>query len=330
MIVHRSNRTEQLVDALAELVRTPLADPTAPETIAVHGRGMARWLSLELSRRLGVWANPAFPFPRRLIDAAAAAVLGAPPDGASVFAPDTLLWAVLDELPRHLGSDAFAPLRAYLEGDERGRKRDQLAVRIADLFDQYAVFRPEMVLGWEAGREPGDWQAVLWRALVARCATAGLGTAALGPAHPAARARDLLAALHAGRAAAAPFPARISLFGLSTLPPLYVDILAALARFVELHLFVLSPTEHYWGDLVTPRRARRVLRDRDPAAAADQHLSTGPPLLAALGRIGREFAAVVEAAADYQACDHYAPPRGTSVLATLQADMLALRDRGGA
>jgi hypothetical protein len=64
MIVHRSNRTEVLVDALAELVAVPPEDPFAPETIVVQGRGMARWLSLELAGRLGVWANPAFPFPR--------------------------------------------------------------------------------------------------------------------------------------------------------------------------------------------------------------------------------------------------------------------------
>ncbi|MGD9764515.1 MAG: exodeoxyribonuclease V subunit gamma [Candidatus Binatia bacterium] len=319
MFVHRSNRAEELVDALTELVSTPLADPFAPETIAVPGLGMARWLSLELARRLGVWANPAFPFPRKLIDAVATAALGSPPEAAALYAPETLVWAVADELPRHLGSPSFAPLRGYLDGDDRGRKRQQLAARVADLFDQYAVFRPDMVIGWEGGAEPDDWQAVLWRALVAR----------LGRFHPAARARDLLAALRAGRAPAAPFPSRISLFGLSTLPPLYVQILAALAQVVELHLFVLSPTDGYWGDLLDARRARRLLATSGDAAAPDQYVDVGHPLLASLGRVGREFAAVLEAEADYDGRDRYAPPPGASALAMLQADILALQDRGG-
>jgi exodeoxyribonuclease V gamma subunit len=47
MYVHRSNGTETLVDALARVVSRPLADPLAPESIVVQGRGMERWLSTE-------------------------------------------------------------------------------------------------------------------------------------------------------------------------------------------------------------------------------------------------------------------------------------------
>ena len=64
--LHRSNRAERLVDALAEVVRVPLGDAFAAERIVVQSKGMERWLAMELSRRLGVWANPKFPFPRHL------------------------------------------------------------------------------------------------------------------------------------------------------------------------------------------------------------------------------------------------------------------------
>ncbi len=36
---------------------------------------------------------------------------------------------------------------------------------LADTFDRYAVYRPEMVLRWEQG-EGDEWQAILWRALM--------------------------------------------------------------------------------------------------------------------------------------------------------------------
>ena len=90
MIVHRSNRTEVLVETLAELVATPPADPFTPETIVVQGPGMARWLGLELAARLGVWANHAFPFPRAFIELVSTAMLGEPPAAAAAFAPETL------------------------------------------------------------------------------------------------------------------------------------------------------------------------------------------------------------------------------------------------
>lgn len=317
MIVHRSNRTEALVDALAEVVARPPADPLAAETIAVQGRGMARWLGLELARRFGVWANASFPFPRTVIEAAATAVLGDAPEAAARFAPETLRWAVAAELAARRAEPAFAPLAAYLGDDRGGGRLLGLSARIADLFDQYAVFRPRLVDGWERGAAGDDWQAPLWRALVTR----------LGRGHPAARVAALLAALGAGRAPAAPFPRRISLFGLATLPPLYVDVLVALAAHVELHLFVLSPSDLYWGDLATSRealRARARAGGLDPEAL---HLDDGHPLLASLGRVGRDFQQVLESRADYQehACE--VDPGTASALAVLQGDLRALRRR---
>ena len=50
-------------------------------------------------------------------------------------------------LPGFLGREEFDPLNRYLAGDSDGLKRLQLAERIADTFDQYTLFRPEMLLG---------------------------------------------------------------------------------------------------------------------------------------------------------------------------------------
>lgn len=315
MIVHRSNRTEALVDALGELVATPLDDPFVPETIVVQGRGMARWLGLALARRLGIWANPAFPFPRAFIQQVAGAFLGDPPAAAAAYQPESLSWAIAAELPRQVESARFAPVRRFLDGDRDGSKLLPLATRLADLFDQYAVFRPELVLGWEkGGGAPDDWQPALWRALVER----------LGPVHPAARAAELLRVLPGTRLPAGPFPPRVSVFGLATLPPIYVDVLAALAPLVELHLFVLSPSSEYWGDMPSARERRRALRGGGGEAAL--HLAA-PPLLSSLGRVGRDFQAVLEARADYQEDDRYADPGEATLLAVLQSDVLHLRSR---
>ena len=54
----------------------------------------------------------------------------------------------LDDAPR------FEPLRAYLRAaDECGSY--ELAARIADLFDQYLVYRPQWIARWEAGADEG-------------------------------------------------------------------------------------------------------------------------------------------------------------------------------
>ena len=51
--VHRAERADGLVAALRELLAEPLADPFAPEVVAVPTRGMERWLTQRLSAGLG-------------------------------------------------------------------------------------------------------------------------------------------------------------------------------------------------------------------------------------------------------------------------------------
>lgn len=327
MHVHRSNRTEALVAILAEVVARPAADAAAPECIVVQGKGMERWLSMQLAQRFGVWANPLFPFPRKLIELAITAVLGPQGQPSACFEPEALMWAVADLLPVHLQRPEFAPIRTYLAEDERGTKRIALAQRIADTFDQYVVYRPQMIIEWERGTNAGagagagtDWQAVLWRALVARH----------GATHVAARAAAFLTAV----AATSPsgFPARVSLFGISTLPPLHLQLLAALSTHVEVHLFVLSPSREYWADIQSQRQAIRA-QARRGVSIDTLPFPEGHPLLASLGRLGRDFQQVLEATGAYQEpdADLYHDPGTGSMLATLQSDILKLvyRERGG-
>ena len=73
--LHRSERADVLSDVLADILSVPAADPFTTEVVAVHSRGVERWLALQLSARLGtstsrgdgVSANLEFPFPGRLV-----------------------------------------------------------------------------------------------------------------------------------------------------------------------------------------------------------------------------------------------------------------------
>src|SRR5512137_2928481 len=198
-----SNRLEALAGELSEILRRPLASPTVPEIILVQSRGMERWLSLEMARRLGICANIRFPFPNHFVEELFSAVLPDRP-GSPAFDPEVLAWRVMRLLPRCLGGEEFRSLKAYLDDDDRGVKRYQLSRIIARLFDQYLVYRPDMVLGWESGKDR-HWQAVLWRALAAE-----------GPgSHRAARWKEALARLQGPvPEGAPPMPGRISVFGI--------------------------------------------------------------------------------------------------------------------
>src|SRR5690554_7618870 len=109
-------------------------------------------------------------------------------------------------LPALLDAPAFAPLARFLEGDDDLRKRHQLAERLADLFDQYQVYRADWLTAWAAGEdvlitargearplaEAQRWQAELWRVLRDDIA-ADLGEAGLTSSRAAVHQRFLKA-----------------------------------------------------------------------------------------------------------------------------------------
>lgn len=322
MHFHRSNRAEELLDSLATLVSDGKADVFAPETIVVQSRGMERWVSMELSRRLGIWANGRFPFPRAWIEDVTSRVLGIEHATEPIFSPDTLQWSIASILPGLCEQPAFAPVARYLRDDSRNRRTLELSAEIARVLDTYVVFRPKLIAQWERGNDD-DWQAILWRELIKRH----------GPEHAAGRAQRLIQAL-SRKDARERLPERISLFAVSTLPPLYVELLSQLARQMEVHWFLLSPSREYWADIRPQREIWSSLSDPalDRVDAADLHLTEGQPLLAAWGAVGRDLVRVIDQRCQQVDAEHdnYHDPGTDTLLHVLQSDMLNLRDRRAA
>jgi exodeoxyribonuclease V gamma subunit len=317
--LHRSNRLENLAARLADVVSAPLSSAHAAETIVVQGLGMERWLSMRLAERFGVWANPDFPFPRKILRRAIAAVLGEPEERTAPFEPAALTWTIARLLPELVDRPGFESIASYLRDDAHGLRRMRLSARVAEVLDQYVVFRPGMITAWESGRD-GGWQAELWRAIVALH----------GRGHVAARIAALLERLRKGAGAIAGFPERISVFGLSALPQLYLDTFVALSRHLPVHFFILSPSAEYWSDIRSQREIiREVLASGGELDETALGLEIGNPLLASLGRVGREFQGILEASGNYaeSSVDLYEDPGTRTMLAAIQSDVLALRHR---
>jgi exodeoxyribonuclease V gamma subunit len=305
LTVVQGNRLETLAERLADVLRASPAPPLVPEVVVVQSGGMARWLAMRIATRLGVCANVRFAFPAALLWEIARELVPGVPD-APALEPAVMTWhlmAILDALP----ADAvFARLRAAL-GAGDARRRFALARRLADVFDQYLVYRPDWIVAWERGEET-HWQAELWRRLAAR--------------EPGAHRARIWAEV-APDARAAALPARIAIFGISALPPAELDAFARLAAHVDVQLFVLNPCREYWGDVVAERDVPRRAGGRD---AASLHFVTGNPLLASLGRQGRDFIDRVQEHAAAEV-DLFEEPDTQTLLGCLQSDVLHFRDR---
>jgi exodeoxyribonuclease V gamma subunit len=320
LLLHTSNRLENLAQRLAESVRRPLRYPLEPETILVQSQGMARWLKLELAQRHGVCSNYRFPFPRAFSYDVFKLILPNLPQEAA-YEPELLVWRIMKQLPASLGQPEFASLRRYLGEEQDGRKLFQLGERIAYVFDQYLVFRPDLILQWDSG-EGHDWQAKLWREV----------SVAFREQHPAALQARLIEHLDQASASTPGLPERIAIFGVSALPPFYLRILAALARHIEVSLYLLEPCEQFWGYISSVMEEVQTLKRAGKGAseAAQLHLEKGNRLLASTGQLGRDFLLLLQEAGDWQESERslFAALRGEHLLSCIQGDILTLEDRG--
>src|SRR3974377_876259 len=163
LYLHTSSRLETLLEDLVIVVRKPLPFVLQPELIVVQSLGMGRWLSLELAKQQGICANVQFPFPRRFLSDVFRVALPETPEGKH-FDREMMTWRLMNILPRMVERPEFDGVRNYVSGEQPGLKRFQLASKIADAFNQYIAFRPQMILDWDAGKE-NHWQAILWREL---------------------------------------------------------------------------------------------------------------------------------------------------------------------
>jgi exodeoxyribonuclease V gamma subunit len=311
LTIYRSNRVEVLQARLAQqLAAQPLANPFTTEVIVVPTYAMARWLNLNIARQQGVAANIRYPQAGEWLWSLARAVLpDIPPSDPCDSA--ALGWSVFNALPGLLETAAFASLRRYLDDDQSGVKRWQLSQRIADCFDRYQSYRPQLIHAWSSGTEEG-WQAQLWRSVTGT----GLGL------HRVEIMRRLRQRLdNAGEIPG--LPERISLFALSRLAPAYLEIVNALADRTEVLLFQHNPTDQYWADLVSDKEQARK-RLANPRHG--DYFDSGNHLLSSWGRQGQALQDMLldlgpVTAAEIE--DNQAPT-GASLLHRLQASLFHL------
>ncbi|HEX4501970.1 MAG TPA: exodeoxyribonuclease V subunit gamma [Scandinavium sp.] len=344
--VYHSNRLDVL-EALMEFIveQDRLNDPFEPEMVLVQSTGMAQWLQMTLSKRFGIAANIEFPLPASFIWDMFVRVLSEIPE-QSAFNKQSMSWKLMTLLPAMLEQEAFSPLRHYLADDNDKRKLFQLASRIADLYDQYLVYRPEWLTRWEADERVEDiddaqnWQAPLWKALVDH-------TAALGQPlwHRANLYQRFIRALESSEQKPAGLPSRVFICGISALPPVYLQALQALGKHVDVYVLFTNPCRYYWGDIKDPaflakllarqRRHHREQRDlplfRDNIQApalfnAEGEQDVGNPMLASWGKLGRDYIYLLAGLERYQELDAFVDIEPDNLLHNLQYDILELQN----
>jgi exodeoxyribonuclease V gamma subunit len=297
----QSNRMEALQAQFHQLLKVnPLQSPFDKEVVLVQSPGMSQWLKIGLSENLGVAAQVDFPLPSSFIWQLYQQLLPNVPK-ESAFNKPNLAWKLFAILPTCIDEPLYLPLKTYLEGDIDGQKTFALCEKIADVYDQYLMYRPHWIATWDSGVDTLDdvdisiapWQPDLWRRLVKLSKTLGQSQF-----HRANMQGQLLSALESMDSSL--LPKRISLFGISAIASSQLDVFEALSKKTEVFLFFFNPSEHYWGDIIDEKTAAKINAKyaKMPLVEAQQKKQTNPdeeyyfignPLLSSWGKLGRDY-----------------------------------------
>jgi len=200
----------------------------------------------------------------------------------------------------------------------------RLSRQIATVFDSYLAYRPDMLIEWSRGRDPAGshkWQAVLWRALRDSLDEKSLPELVLEMSDVGdPKCPELL-------------PKRLSVFGVSTLPPLFLDLLHAYGKVRPLYLYTLQPAPVMWGDVLSEKWKLRALArikhsENSISGEAAVHIETGNPLIGSFGRTGRDFFNLLIDRDAHDVHLKFRQPHGNSLLARLQRWIFEVFDEG--
>jgi exodeoxyribonuclease V gamma subunit len=352
-----SHRTEVLLEAFVERLvdERRREGPLAPIRVVVPNRNVETFLRLKIAEHCGVAANLETTFLRKFL---ARLAEGAVPDArvASAEHVEGHLLALLHD-EGALAEPSLAHVRAYVasasgDRDALDRRRCQLAAVLAQLFDEYAGSRPEMLAEWaredglspaapraSVGKqlsllpEPGgpspqpsprfagrggveNWQRGLWMAVFGPDGRLARQAGASGVRYlPLEALWD-----EAMTKRPAPFAGKtLHVFGLSYIATAYHHMLATLARESTVHVYTLNPCRETEGELLAK-----------PQPSTDDPFGLGreaQPVLRRWARPGRENlrllagceGSTVEARFPENADD------GTTLLRRLQSDIVNRR-----
>lgn len=262
----KSNRTENLLVHVQEMMATHPLSPLEDEVFLVQSNGIGQWLRHQLAGSAESPAGIAMAI-QTLLPAQFQWLLyrmfrsDLPGLGETAFDRDPLVWRCMRILPTVLPQEEFSEVRAPLGDPARESeylpRLYGLSQEAADLFDKYQQYRPEWLERWAWEDEKPDdpqqhWQAILWRAIVQSLTEAELGTWR-GEVHRSVLARlDEIAESGGDDAITRHLPRRITVFGVSSLPPQIIELLHHLSRLIPVTFALVAPAES--GASTSPHR----------------------------------------------------------------------------
>lgn len=296
-----SNSLNSLADELCQQIWNENS-VFRPVYIVTQTEGMNNWLKHRIAAKIGIAANIEFVKPNEIINRVFQFLGGTYRDSLSAHNLNWLLYSLLKS-PDFVNE--FPHIADYYKDEisetENDIKRMALAEKVADLFDQYQIYRTDMVKSWDENRafytddwarskerkyelnalqNAESWQKALWQKTQQLAGEhfpnkTEIGDFILKSAQDEEKMDWLTRKMP-----------RVYFFGLSLITEYHLQIFEQLADRIELHFLVQNPAPlDYWFE----ERSEKVvafLKQKNKMHFTEE--SAANPLLPAWGKIIRE------------------------------------------
>ncbi len=339
-----SNKIEALSKRLAQEY---IADknPFLKEYIILQTSGMEQWLSVQVAEHTGVFAQFTYSKPNAFIHQLYQWA-GIPQH--HIYSTENLKWLLFKFLNEDDFINQFPRIAGYYK--DNPNKRLMLSVKVADLFDQYLLYRQEYVQNWNQNKaaelintfnlEPKEkeekqkrlnqhqaWQQYLWQKVKAFLPDDYLDQTeqkeALLERLEDKSFQDLIRSK----------VAKVSLFGLSVITEYHIEIFHRLSAWIDVKLYFINPSpETYWYDNISEKFALYIEKKTEKSIA-ELKLEVGNEFLSYYSKLAKDTFNILFTKDDFVNAidDHLAiAPPANSLLGKIQNDIYFNRNESEA
>lgn len=294
-----SNSLNSLANEICEQIKTE-NNVFRPVYIVTQTEGMNIWLKHRIAEEIGISANIEFVKPNDMIHTIFQLLGGNYRDSLSVHNLNWLLYSLLKS-PDF--TENFPKIAEYYKDSEGENdiKRMALAEKTADLFDQYQIYRTDVMKNWNENKSfyteewaqskerkydlkslksAENWQKMLWQKTKEAAKENFPNKTEIGDfILESIKEEDKIAWL------SSKLP-KIYFFGLSLITEYHLHIFEKLAHKIELQFLVQNPApEDYWFE----EKSEKVVEFlKFKGKISSDEISEANPLLPAWGKITSE------------------------------------------
>ncbi len=306
LTIYRSNKAEWLAEILGQELRLNPPEITEEVNIIVSTWPSSRWLSEKLSIINNINALVKYPFPGTYLKRLVKRIIGIDPDEKDPWEKNQLVWNILELLPELMKEEEAQVIRSWLEISDKENAQINLnlwdlANNIAETFDDYILYRPEIIKQWlskktkKYSREISVNKNILWQEKLFNLLYKKINKDPF-----CIQVEKAIKRLKKDDISKLDYPKNLYVYGLSSLAPLQIDLIQAFSKVINIKIYIISPCNDLWQRCEARRLKFRNTWNTPPDR---QWLLESPRLEAFLGRMGAEYQQLLEGSGEYQLGD---------------------------